>query len=731
MDYSHLMRTPEQVDELFPWLRKDLIRGIPHPISPAWNHDRSHFDPEYYAECWERIGFTSVELLTGHHDGYLLYPSKLQKQQPDRDYFGEQVAACRKRGIRVIAYYSLTLDSRVGSEHPQWRVRDLAGRIHQPNFEQFSHYHWLCLNSGYRDYAVAQLEEVVDNYDVEGVWIDILYLPGHTEDLEHDTCFCDDCHRQYTEWFPGEHLLDAAGTPRHDEFRALTYRNFLAQTKTMLMSKDRPLLLSFNGAGRRRMPGYKICDDLTDFFSGEAHNPTSLTVTSKSHRHSGRVFELMSCSEVCWSHNQLKPNTLIKLESLSTLLAGGTYTQGITHAPDMRLSRANIERLVEWGQWTRARADLFRPAEPVYEIGMLAPELGPAGVDKWAEWLRKGHFLFDVFMDVPGGQSDCRAGTCAPPAVGSQVASGGVQAPALQQQPTPGAAQVRALQVEGLDCRKVIVVPSVRPLSQTEAEALRGWVERGGKLLLEYPAAAMRDHQPWLETLVGARLLREPAAYAFFLSPQDETLAANLPAASSPQGDPVMLYAKSVLQVELTTGRQVGQIVQQFMDKVRTSDIQTVANFWARPDQKERWPGIIVNQVGEGQVMLVCAQLTVANRDEDRCPWPEMLAQNCVQFLLGEQMVSAGAYNQIEVNLCRQPQRQVLHFTNHMYGHGNTISGYGEEVFLREVPVRLSPKLRASFTRATLEPEGAPLQLTEQGFILPKLGVYQAVGLWP
>ena len=75
MDISHLVRTPEEVDRLFPWLREDLIRGIPHFISPAWNTDRSHFDAEYWADCWQQIGFGSVTLLTGHPDGYLLYPS--------------------------------------------------------------------------------------------------------------------------------------------------------------------------------------------------------------------------------------------------------------------------------------------------------------------------------------------------------------------------------------------------------------------------------------------------------------------------------------------------------------------------------------------------------------------------------------------------------------------------------------------------------------------------------
>ncbi len=404
MDFSHLIRTPENVDRLFPWLREDLIRGIPHFITPAWTDDRSHFDPEHWADCWQRIGFKSVTLLTGHHDGYLLYPSELTNQQPDRDYFGEQVAACRKRDIRVMAYYSLTLDSLVGSEHPEWRVRDMEGRVHQPNYEQFSHYHWLCLNSPYRDFAVSQLEEVVTRYEVDGVWIDILYLPGHVQDLTRETCFCEHCHRRYSEWYKGEHLLDAAGTPRHDLFRARTYQSFLAQLKTMLMAQERPIALTFNGAGRRRMPQYKVCDDLADLLSGEAHNPVHLSVTSKSHRNDGRPFELLSCSEVCWSHNQLKPDTLIKLESLSTLIAGGTYTMGITHAPDGRLSEANVDRLIEWGTWIRERAGLFKDAQPVYEMGVLSSEGGPAGCEMWAELLRKGHFQFNVFMDLDGAR---------------------------------------------------------------------------------------------------------------------------------------------------------------------------------------------------------------------------------------------------------------------------------------------------------------------------------------
>jgi hypothetical protein len=686
MDYSALIRTPEEVDRLFPWLRQELVRGIPHPISPAWNHDRSHFDPEYFAQCWERLGFRSVTLLTGHHDGYLLYPSKYTRQQPDRDYFGEQVAACRKRGIRVMAYYSLSLDSLVGSEHPEWRIRDLSGRVPPVDYRNFSHYHWLCLNSPYGEFAVNQLEEVVRNYEVEGAWIDILYLPGHRSELQEEVCFCDHCHRQYDEWFHGEHLVDAAGTPRHDQFRALTYRHFLARLKTMLMAQERPLLLTFNGAGRRRQPGYKICDDLADLLSGEAHNPIHLSVTAKSHRNDGRPFELLSCSEVAWSHNQLKPDTLIRLESLSTLIAGGTYTIGITHAPDGRLSEANIDRLERWSKWVAQRAGLFQSAEPVYEVGLLAPELGPAGVDTWAAWLRQSHVQFNVFMDL-------------------QAACGYPHAP------------------EGLNRYRVIVVPQARPLTEADGLALRGYVEQGGTLLLESPSVALRDHQPWMEALVGARQLREPHAYAFYLLPDDPALWPDLP-----PGDAVQFFAPSFSLVELTGAQAVGQVVVQFMDKLRTSDIQTVANVPARPDQAPRHPGILLNKIGGGQVLTTVLPLVTPNRDADRSPWARVLTGNCVRMLLGEPLVTVPGNALVETILCRQPHRYVLHFLNHRYGAGAEIP-VTEDDFVRDLPVRLSAGLRGQVAAASLEPEGECLPLTADGLTLPKLGVHQAVAL--
>lgn len=348
-----VIRSAAEVRKLFPWLETDRVRGIPHLISPAWAEDKSRFDPELYAETWSRIGFDSVTLLTVHHDGYYLYPSPHTRNVPERDFFGEQVESCRKRNIRVIAYYSLTLNSLVGSEHPEWRVRDAHGRVLLPDYSRFFHYHWLCVNSPFREFAIAQMMEICGRYELDALWLDILYYPPHPEPegvkRGEDTCFCDDCHQAYSQWYQGEHLIDAMGTPRHDEFRAESFRRFLIDLKRSLAGLPRPIAVTFNGAGRQRLPYYERVDELADWYCSEAHRKFARSAYSRMFAGQEKPFELMSCSELVWSHNVSKPTPLLKVEAAATLACGGTYTLGINHAPDGRLLRGNISRLPQWG----------------------------------------------------------------------------------------------------------------------------------------------------------------------------------------------------------------------------------------------------------------------------------------------------------------------------------------------------------------------------------------------
>jgi hypothetical protein len=646
LDVSSVVRSPEEVDRLFPWLRSDLLRAIPHFISPAWTSDRSRFDAAEYAKTWKRIGFDSATLLTVHHDGYYLYPSEFTQNKPDRDYFGEQVDACAKEGIRSIAYYSLTLNSLVGGEHPEWRIRDLHDRVLVPDHRYFFHYDWLCVNSPFRDFAIAQIMEIVARYPVDAVWLDILYLPPHPSasflEPGQDTCFCGHCHRAYARFFQGENLFDAVGSPRHDEFRAESYRRFLFDLKTAMLSAGRPLALTFNGAGRRRGAFYDRVDEIADWCSGEAHSITTRSIFSKVLTQDSLPMELMSCSELTWSHNVSKPTHLVKLEALNTLLHGGTYTLGINHAPDGRLQQGNIERLVEWGAWIKKMAPKLREGKVLSEVGILEagqPLLNNGGnLVRWTEFLAQGHFLFSIERNLETGKWP-----------------------------------------------RCMVVPHELRVDAKIAECLHNYVREGGRLLVEGPLARAHGSGSYiLEGLLGVQAGGMLEGHAFYLQPGDGASRGLIP------DEPVYFQCGKASIMRNLGGTVLADLVPQFADKQRLTDIQIAPNYPSRPDQGPFHPGAVLNSYGKGAVLSTALALTCPNGEKDRHPWPRILAGNLVRHLLGgRQAVDFPGHEAVEVVAKQGDGPVVLHFLNHYYDAGDFIPGVEENLSIKSIPIAL------------------------------------------
>jgi len=72
------------------------------------------FDPNEWADLFEKAGAGYVVMVSKHHDGYCLWPSKYSSNWnsvdvgPKRDLVGELSAAVRKKGLKMGLYYSLS-----------------------------------------------------------------------------------------------------------------------------------------------------------------------------------------------------------------------------------------------------------------------------------------------------------------------------------------------------------------------------------------------------------------------------------------------------------------------------------------------------------------------------------------------------------------------------------------------------------------------------------------------
>jgi len=130
------------------------------------------FDADAWADLFVEAGAKYVVLVTKHHDGFCLWPTGIENPNrpgwhSERDFVGELAQAVRKRGMRFGLYYSGGLD---------WTFH------HTPiaNFGDM----FACVPPGeaYRQYAAAQVRELIDRYKPSVLWNDIAWPDGR--DLE-------------------------------------------------------------------------------------------------------------------------------------------------------------------------------------------------------------------------------------------------------------------------------------------------------------------------------------------------------------------------------------------------------------------------------------------------------------------------------------------------------------------------------------------------------------------
>lgn len=143
------------------------------------------FDPEEFTNTLLTGNVDSATLFARCHHGWCYYPTKLGKAHPHLarpDLLGEMISACREKDIATPLYLTVQWDERMAREHPEWRVMSAYNSCpHWPGMEpsamnQLTHgWHTLCLNHReYVDYLTALALELIELYDAEGFFMDIL-----------------------------------------------------------------------------------------------------------------------------------------------------------------------------------------------------------------------------------------------------------------------------------------------------------------------------------------------------------------------------------------------------------------------------------------------------------------------------------------------------------------------------------------------------------------------------
>lgn len=136
----------------------------------------SRFDPEQFVRALKESGADGCMAKARCHHGWCYYPTKVGEPHPHlecADLVGGIIDAGRSVGISPLLYITVGWDQKTAREHPEWLQRYPDGR-HVGAPPDQPGWRYICFNTPYADLIEAQLREVLQRYDPDRIFLDIV-----------------------------------------------------------------------------------------------------------------------------------------------------------------------------------------------------------------------------------------------------------------------------------------------------------------------------------------------------------------------------------------------------------------------------------------------------------------------------------------------------------------------------------------------------------------------------
>jgi len=627
------------------WLDHDLWRAHVSWITPAWvdalEDGRADFDAVRWLDQIQSAHYQTLIFYTKFHDGHCNFRSRHTDYCTDRDLFGECVAEARKRGMRVVAYYSSLIDQSAGSKHPDWQVRRRDGRVADSWAAQRWHDSYCCLNNpGYRGFLLGQLGELCENYQPDGLWMDVF------EPLTTENCFCLSCQKKYQAQAGGGSIYDT-----HDAgwFQSC-HAQLLSEINTLIKGIKPDCVLGQNTGVRH--PDY---DPIDDFYTREAFTAPSISLYCRSMRPLGKPFETTSrlYSRVhSWA---MRSSERVLLESLATVVHGGACCMELSPTHTGKIMDEPLCRVTEAGGYIRAIEPYLLDTRPVYDAGVFQQETYCGG-----PW-----------------------GTTTPPGGWTSV---------LMERDVPFACLYA--QADLSPYRLIILDDSVVP-DEAFAVRLADYVAMGGCLIVECGAAVGNPGQAVLQKVLGIEVERKTGGVVHYLSGLDRRIAAGM-------GEDDLVVEGEAFQVSAKTADPLAFYRYELAPRAQINDIYChLPPRKARSND----PAITLNAYGKGSALYIACPLTTIeirshrNDAADAREYPTQLAANLARLMVGEPLMRGNTPAGVEVVLNSQGNRYVVHLLNH-YISGQYYDSRKSILKLADVPVSINERRSGQIKQA-------------------------------
>jgi len=451
------------------WYKRSMFRNLVDMHIPSGEGYLEQFDPEQYAKCMALAGVETAYVYASNCLGLCLYPTEVGYRHSiaeKRDIFGETVEALRRRGIGVVGYLN-SWNTEAAKRHPDWQIVSSNGFVRG----EHTRFGTCCPNSPFRDYFLAMVHEMVSTYDIDGFWVDMIgfFAPD---------CTCKWCREKYKAQ-TGQEIPDTINwtDPNFINYIRFKFDSVTQYAKAVseTAKKARPgISVSFQCAGWNRAMDYGLHDDYyrtMDYVSGDfyaSRHKTEVICRILPNLSENMPFEYMISRAPHLSyHTGLKSKNELLHQACTALLCGGSFLFIDAIDPSGKLHEA-----------------LY------HTMGEIKKELAPfhKAVDHDAKILRDVavYINFDSYTQREAeGQPSHRIGDFRDVALNLEqinfnFARAHIDYDILTEK-----------NIHRLSEYKVVVVPDLYRMSQSECEKIAAYVEQGGRLYLSGASSAL------------------------------------------------------------------------------------------------------------------------------------------------------------------------------------------------------------------------------------------------
>ena len=610
----------------------------------------ANFNATDYVNTIANAGLQELMQYANSHVGLCLWKTKIGQMHAamkGRDYFGEVMEQCHRRGLHATAYYSVIYDDWAFRTHPDWRIVPEQGQdllLGQAGFYLDKRPGVVCPNSPYREHALTCLRELVRNYDFESIFIDMTFWPT--------VCYCQYC----TDRFFREHNAEP---PRILNWDDPLWRTFQKSRESWLLEfakaiyktiKDtRPISVS-QQASTVVLPWQlgvpiEFFTEASDYSSGDFYGgATEYSVICKLFQSISRTrpFEIMISRQDpgLQQFASAKPYEVLLGQTFEPTIHSAAHRFIDAIKPDGTLTVSAFELLGK-----------VNGQEAIYErflggtlVADIAIYFDKASLYNPAD---NGKRVSDILKPFTYGGNR--------PHLDAVV---GV-ARMLREAHIPFGI-VTSITLDQLKQYRAVIIPYVLEMTGAEAEVFRQFVREGGILYASALSSLDRSnpnqYRFLLEDVLGVRYAGTLGSVWTYLTPTDDEMKKTIWPQEAVDFDGPMTRV-----IALPGAQVLARVTLPFVDPDVGNALNTrFAQIWSNPPAltPSNDPGIVVNSFGRGHSIWVAA--CIESGRAVQAVNARLVTALLRRVLPGPYHFEVDAYPWIEMTLFSQPENRRL-----------------------------------------------------------------------